>query len=241
MTKTEFLQQLAVKLNKYHVADAGEVIKEYEEHFRFKIADGFSEEEIAARLGDPAALALQFGSIPGATQSGGGKIVAAVGLTLADLFAGAIFILLFAWGVVMAAFSLVSLTLSLCLLLGTNIHGLVPPMPYWNAAVFGVTTAALALLAAVGCVYFMAFLRQLVRSYRRFHHNVFVAASGGAAVLPALAVYPQPAPRVRRRLRLIGVVAFAVFAASFVLGTVMAMFSAGAIGFWHAWGWFGYN
>lgn len=34
--------------------------EEYEQHFVFKLADGYSEEEIAAKLGDPTALAAQF-------------------------------------------------------------------------------------------------------------------------------------------------------------------------------------
>ena len=60
MTKLEFMTQLASELHKNHVPDAQDVLEEYEQHFGFKLADGYSEEEIAARLGGPAALAGQF-------------------------------------------------------------------------------------------------------------------------------------------------------------------------------------
>ena len=73
MAKLEFMNQLASELHKRNIADAADVLKEYEQHFAFKlsdgyseeeIADGYSEEEIAARLGSPADLAAQFEPAP---------------------------------------------------------------------------------------------------------------------------------------------------------------------------------
>lgn len=59
MTRNEFVTQLTAELQKRDVA-AADVVEEYQQHFAFKLADGYSE-EIAARLGDPVALAAQFG------------------------------------------------------------------------------------------------------------------------------------------------------------------------------------
>ena len=59
MTRNEFVTQLTVELHKRNVA--ADVVEEYQQHVSFKLADGYSEEEIAARLGDPVALAAQFG------------------------------------------------------------------------------------------------------------------------------------------------------------------------------------
>lgn len=59
MTRNEFVTQLTAELHKRNVA--ADVVEEYQQHFAFKLADGYSEEEIAARLGDPVALAAQFG------------------------------------------------------------------------------------------------------------------------------------------------------------------------------------
>ena len=62
MTKHEFMARLASELHKRNVADAADVTQEYEQHFAFKLADGYSEEEIAAKLGSPEELAAQFES-----------------------------------------------------------------------------------------------------------------------------------------------------------------------------------
>ena len=53
MTKHEFMTQFTNELHKRHIADAADVAEEYEQHFAFKMADGYSEEKIAAKLGDP--------------------------------------------------------------------------------------------------------------------------------------------------------------------------------------------
>lgn len=64
MTKLEFMNQLASELHKRNIADAADVLEEYEQHLAFKLSDGYSEEEIAARLGSPADLAAQFEPAP---------------------------------------------------------------------------------------------------------------------------------------------------------------------------------
>ena len=60
MTKNEFMAKLTDELKKRNIEDAADVAEEYEQHFAFKLADGYSEEEIAAKLGDQTALAAQF-------------------------------------------------------------------------------------------------------------------------------------------------------------------------------------
>ena len=53
MTKLEFLELLKKELNNNNVADCDEIVYEYEQHFAFKLKDGYSEEEISAKLGNP--------------------------------------------------------------------------------------------------------------------------------------------------------------------------------------------
>ena len=62
MTKQDYLTALKQELNKNAVADAEDIVSEYEQHFQFKLADGFSDEEIAAKLG---ALVGTYGDLPG--------------------------------------------------------------------------------------------------------------------------------------------------------------------------------
>ena len=86
MTKNEYLTSLKSELKKNGVADAAEILFEYEQHFAYKTADGYSEQEIAARLGAPDALAKQFAADSTEGKTGGKKAVVMVGLGLVDLF-----------------------------------------------------------------------------------------------------------------------------------------------------------
>ena len=110
------MAQLASELRKRNVADSADVVEEYEQHFAFKLSDGYSEEEIAAKLGNPVALAAQFGDVDMPKQKN--KLLVVAGLCLADLFAFLSFMLLAAWGVVMGAASLSCAALAVCLLGG---------------------------------------------------------------------------------------------------------------------------
>lgn len=240
MTRTEFIAELESALRKNGVQDTDDIIGEYQEHFAFKLADGYSEEEIAARLGKPAELAAQFEGGGGATNRGGRRFATAVGLVFTDLFAAMGFVLLWAWEAVMAAATLAFAAAAVCLLSGRNIQSLIPPMPYWCGAIFGLSLAALAVLAAVGSIYVAAFIRQLMRAFGRFAHNTMASASG-KPVLPPIPASPRLPARARRALRQLALVSLSVFAACFVLGMAVSMFSAHAIQFWHAWGWFGYK
>ena len=238
MKKVEFLNKLSDELEKRHVPEAADILEEYAQHFDLKLADGYFEEEIAARLGDPAMLAAQFDEgedMP--SRKTGSKPLTVIGLGLADVFAGLFFLLLAGFGIVLAAAALSFGLAAVCLLGGLNIYGLLPAMPYWCGAVLGLSLLALAALFAVGCVYYAAFLRQLIRSFGRFQHNALANASGLAA-LPPLPISPQFSAKAKRRLRTAALLSLALFAACFVLSYVVCALSAGSLQFWHVWGWF---
>lgn len=212
MKKNDFMQRLSDELQKRNVADAADILQEYEAHFAMKMADGYIEEEIAARLGDPTALAAQFDDAEETPEKkGGSKPLAAAALGAAGT--------------------------AVCLLGKVELGGLLPELPYWCGAMLALTLAALAVLLAAGCVYFCAFLRQLMRSYGRFRKNALASASGEAG-LPPLPISPQFSPKARRRLRTVALVALALFAVCFVLAYFVCALSAGSVQFWHAWGWF---
>ena len=50
MRRNEFIETLKENLERNGVRDTGDIIEEYEEHFAFKLADGYSEEEIKGKL-----------------------------------------------------------------------------------------------------------------------------------------------------------------------------------------------
>ena len=103
MTKNEFLSILNAELINNSIVDVADIVNEYEQHFDFKLADGYSEEEIAAKLGDPAALAAEYEQADGVKPGRGRRITTIIGLSIADMFAGIFFIFLAAWGIVMGA------------------------------------------------------------------------------------------------------------------------------------------
>ena len=60
MNKTEYLTTLTNELGHMPYGDVKDIIQSIEEHFDEGIGEGRSEEEIAASLGDPKELAMEF-------------------------------------------------------------------------------------------------------------------------------------------------------------------------------------
>jgi uncharacterized membrane protein len=238
VNKTEFINTLSKTLEEGKVIDIYEIVAEYEQHFLYKIADGFCEEEIASRLGDPEGLAKQFYSEPN-TSTKGNKAIVAIGLGIVDLVISVLFVSLFVWVIVMVVATAAFCVLGVCLMFNLNIYSLLPSMPYFVSIIFGMVSLALAVLTAVGTIYFWLFSRQLLHSYFRWHRNT-LAGAGGEAILPSIATHPQIAAVRNRHMRNIALIAVIVFVITSLSGYIVASISAGNLEFWHAWGWFGY-
>ena len=118
------------------------MLEEYEQHFAFKLADGYSEEEIAARLGSPAELAAQFEAAPQPKRRGSVALTW-LWLAWADLAYGIFAVLLIAWGAVMAACVLSFVLTAVCLIgrLDRFPPATLPPMPYVSALLLGLALA----------------------------------------------------------------------------------------------------
>ena len=104
MTKSEFMTAPASELNQRKIADSDDILDEYRQHFAFKLADGYTEEEIAAKLGDPVRLAAQFE--PSDTSRSGEKrssVLTWLWLAWADLLFGVFAAQLIAFGLVLSA------------------------------------------------------------------------------------------------------------------------------------------
>lgn len=239
MTKNEFMAILSKRLKQRDVADIDEIIMEYEQHFACKLKDGYSEEEIARKLGDPTALADQYDPLQAKTGAGAlKKAFVFSGLAAAGLFAGVFFLTLYAFGILLGILCAASAAIAGCLFAGISPFGWIPYIPsYVCAAILAAALLSLAVLSAAGVRYWFAFVRQMARAYGRYHKNC-VAAAYGKATLPPLAVHAQLAPKSRRRLRRVAMVSLCVFAVSFIAGYIACALSAGAIEWWHAWNWF---
>lgn len=243
MTKNEFLSRLEAELEARRVPEPEDILGEYRRHFEYKMADGYSEEEIAARLGPPEELAAQFEpETPAKRAKRAGTARAAVtwtGFVFLDIFVLSFFLVFACWVLVVACAAVAAGLTALCLLIPFDMQPYVtlPEMPYWCGAIYALALAALAVLSAEGCGYFSRLLVQLCRAYFRFHRNA-IAAAAGRPVLPSLPCAPQLAPARRRRMRkvlLVSLIAFVLFAAAAFVTSVL---TAGAVKYWHVWGWF---
>lgn len=244
MTQNEFMTQLTNELRRRRVTDAADVAEEYAQHFAFGLADGYSEEEIAAKLGDPVEIAAQFEVRGDMVEAHGGRspVLTWLWLCWVDLFFGLFAVLLFSFGIVLAACVLAFGMTGVCLIadLGRLPFVALPPMPYWCGLILGISLLALCVLFVVGCIWFFSLYRGMLRAYGRFHRNI-LAPCRGTATLPALPVIARFSAVTKRRLRRVTMISLAVFAVFFVLAYAACCLSAGSPAFWHAWGWFGYT
>lgn len=238
MKRNEFISQLTNELNKRKIADAAEIVTEYDQHFAFKLADGFSEEEIAAKLGSPEELAAQFEISPAKPHSF--KALAVILLSFAWLGFGLLFILLSLFGIVIIAASLAFITLAVCLIFKLNISSLIPTMPYFPALLFGISYVALSMLLTVGFIQFAGTLHRSVLVFKRYASNIMAAVTG-TPTLPPLSMSASFSAKARLRLRTLFRILITIFAVFFVLAFIISTLTAGNFQFWHAWGWFGYG
>ena len=234
MTKNEYLTRLTQELKRNKIPDAEEICMEYEQHFAFKLADGYSEEEIAAKLGSPQRIASQFQrDISQESPGAEGRIFIKLAMSFVALFEAVIFLLFYCWILVVAAASLVSVAIGVCLIGQLNISGLLPQMPYASAVVFGVSFLALAVILAVASYYFFVYIKQFVKASIRWYKSIT-----SSTVLPPLSWYPKLSDHTRRTLRTMLVWSSAVFGVSFVLALILSVLHSGSLEFWHAWNWF---
>lgn len=233
MKRSEYLQSLEHALRANRVEDIEDILAEYRQHFDFKTADGYTEEEVAARLEKPERIAALFANADGGLPRKKGRAVLIAGLSLADVFVTLFFIVLFGGVIALGVFSLTLAILGVCLIAGQNIAGLIPPVPYVPALVTGISFAAMAVFSGIGTLSCWLNFAQLIRAYLRWHKNTL--SSGN---YPPLTTYATLSNAFRRRLRTVSLVAFVIFGFCFVAGLFLLFAAAGFQPFWHAWHWF---
>jgi uncharacterized membrane protein len=237
MDKKLFIDELEKGLKVQNVTDIEGILEEYEDHFKFKMADGYAEAEIVARLGSPQELARQYSPAEKAQPRGGGsKVIIAIGLVFADIVVGLLLLLFFIWAAVLGVSAIACLAAGVSLAANINIMSLLPAMPFPGALIMAVAFLALAVLAGAGTYFCWRYAVQLTRSYIAWHKRCLQNSSKRQP--PALAAAPLILPKTRRILRRTTRLALFVFGISFVLGYIVLSLQAGALEFWHVWGWF---
>jgi len=238
MNKKEFMDIMKNSLLESGISDMEDILNEYEEHFLFKMADGFSEEEVSLKLGDPKELAKQFvQEAPVIKVKKKNRFLTGLGLGFLDIFVGCIFLVLFIGVIALAAVAISSATAGVLLITKMNIASLLPVMPYKSAVMFSVGLIALAILVFITVVYGFLWFKQLLVSYSRFHKNCMAKASN-KAVYPAKATFLQVSGKLKRTLRGTILVSLVIFLVAFIGGYAVSALEAKALEFWHVWEWF---
>ncbi|MDR2671162.1 MAG: DUF1700 domain-containing protein [Oscillospiraceae bacterium] len=235
MNRELFLDALGDALCAGGVPDADEIVAEYAEHFARKAADGFTEEETAARLGDPKAIAAQF-DVWTPPRPRAARAALAAGLVCTDIVVGTGVVLRFAGCVVFGGAAAASVAAGTALLL----HPVLPQIPLVPAYIPALGGTALGLsLLALGCVfaaltaYCYAFASNTARAYRRWHRNTWRGVR-----YPPVSIHPLLRAPLRRRLRGFATVSLAAFAGFLTLGYAALALAARHFEFWHVWQWF---
>ena len=240
MKRELYLKNLGSELGKNNVADIEEILNEYREHFKLKLEDGYSEEEIAARLGEPKELAAQYGEFAQASKGRG------IGATIAIL-SGIIWLDITVYAVILSLFAVVfSLALTafslglagICMAAGINSTVVsfisIPVMPYFSSLLLGMTCIASGVLAAVGTYYSWLYSLQITKAFNRW--NMF--AITGRRTHPPVPLNPGIEPKRRRQLRTVTLVSLAVMAVTLIGGYISLIIMSGSPEPWHVYSWF---
>ena len=234
MNKVQYLTELEKELKAQKVENIADVLEEYSEHFNFKVGEGFSEEEISAKLERPKTIAEQFAGVGGrAKESRASKIILGVGISFVDIFMSMVYIMLIGVVVVLGVFSLACLVLGFCLITTLNIAALIPSIPYFCALLLGLSILAFAVLSMVGTFWAFLYVNQWAKKYLRWHSNLF-----GNRMLPPKSWQPKLALRTKRALQLITMVSLVAFVGLLAIGLIACWISSGSFEPWHVWNWF---
>jgi uncharacterized membrane protein len=236
MNKKQYLNALEKELLRNGVADVGDVLTDYEAHFVRKALDGYTEEEIAHRLGNPTEIAADFlTGVDGWGKAGKpkGLGLARIGLVLADLFAMPFFLVLFLWAIAMLTASVGVFALGVYIVLGIDLITVIPVLPVAGGILSGTGIAAFSVLLFTGSVWVLLMSGQMTRAYLRWHSNRWYARHE-----LALPVMPQLTGKKRRFIRHIVLVSLIGFIMLFAAGCIVMSIQAGTPGFWHYWHWF---
>jgi len=236
MNKKQYLDALGKELAQRQVPDADEVLADYEAHFARKALDGYTEEEIAQKLGNPVEIAADFLPASGAegdAPTAKGRELLRLALVLSDVFAVPFFLLLFVWAAALAVCSLVVFALGVYLALGLSSISFIPVLTTAGGILLGLSILTFAVLLFMGFLWCLALAMQMTRAYCRWHGNQWYAKHE----LP-LPVMPQLAGKRRRNTRSIVLIALICFVVLFAAAYTVLSLQAGALGFWHQWHWF---
>lgn len=184
MNRAHFMAQLRDGLSGLHHSDIDDILRDYESHFADGAADGRTEDEVAAGLGDPARLAREMRAEVGfrrweQDRSPGnllGVVLALLGLATFDF----IILLPFLCGLAAVFFGLSVACLG-CVVGGTFLlfsllwGGVMPNLGMQLLIALGLISGAIGFGALL--LWIMEALAKLLIRYARLHFRLFDSAN----------------------------------------------------------------
>lgn len=235
MNKKEFLDTLKKELKNNNILDEDElndILMQYEEHFYYKLEEGYSEEEIANKLSSPKDIAKEYVR-PVKQVNKYEKSTKVFGLTMLSIPVSLIYVLMLASVVVLGAFSIVSLVTGFCLATHLNIAILIPSIPYFPSLILGIACFGLATISVIGTIYLALYVGCWAKVYVRWCKNV-----ANNYAYPPISKHPRISKKLSSKLKLISIIGLVIFVGAFTLGYIVMCLMANSFEPWHVWNWF---
>lgn len=227
MNKGAYLQELEKALRARNVVDISDILLEYEQHFDFKLSEGFSEEEIANKLEAPKVIAAQFQG-----EHHQANISVRVGLTFLVIFGVMALIIMYGLILVFGGFSITVIALGTCLIGDMNIAGLVPTIPYIGGLLLGLSFLGLGAVSAIATIWCYLYANQMVKAYIQWHRNTVRGSHS------KVSLHPDISFGVRQWLKRIAIVAGIAGGVMLCVGLFYMFAYTGFKPFWHELNWF---
>ena len=205
---------------------------QYEEHFYYKLEEGYSEEEISKKLSSPIEIVKEYLRPAKSVNKyeKGTKIFGVTMLTIPVIF---IYFFMLASVVALGAFSVVSAVTGFCLITTLNIANLIPSIPYFPSLVLGIACFGLATLSATGTIYLALYVKQWTKVYVRWCKNIVLSYA-----YPSISKHPKMSKKFSNKLKLISIIGLIVFIGAFIIGYFIMCIMAQNFEPWHVWNWF---
>lgn len=241
MTKKEYLKQLEKALKRNGVPDIDDIINEYSQHFDCKIAEGHSEEEIAAKLEAPSEIAVQFNlnedevhSTP--KKSSATKWIINCIMPILSIVNFSFVISMVCYGICAVASSIAVLLSGLAIVVGNIFplpHGLsVPTMPIAASILICISLIAFAVLLFLsGIIIFKLGIHFFAAFYRFWYNSVSSNPKGKLN-------FPRFKEKTKKVMSITAIVAALIFLLFSIAAYIYLASFTGSIEFWHALGWF---
>jgi len=241
VNKTEFLDKLKIGLKENNVQDIDEILADYIAHFEYKIEEGFTEEEIARKLGNPKDLAKEYEQLDEKAQKSS-KWVSVVGVGFASFAFSFLYIFMVSAVLVLAAAALASVFLGFSLITTVNISGaitsinlsgLINNIPYFSSFVLGLSMFAFAILISIGVIYSFLYVKHWGKRYL-----VWCRCVCKQEKYVSQSLHPRLSKKLSSKLKLVAMICLLIFVATFAIGYFSLCISTKSFEPWHVLKWF---